>query len=400
MTEHGLIEEIAAKECERYELERNGFVADRQAMVRELSAGNTAALPAGCSLNEFSEWKSHLLNDWYSRKGFAGFFRRKVEKRCMSRLVKRLMQNELLRFRKKQTETTIDEELNVEEGRTVAFKLSSSLFTELYRKMCCGNVSFLSPGQLENSCTHTLRSLFPLKYPVLYERLSARDNEFWEEIWRLIRRFIHFLVIERRGKEDEETVKEVCMETVLSVQEQLERGRLRPIISARHLRNSLQMTGRNKFHEWLRAEEKKEAEMLLGEEGWLRIEQEKMEISTAENKKANSRFDYLLEVDEKNEYAVCCALADVLTYGSSRIYEELVGEKKDLAKTMLMLYVENRQYEDISRSLYGIVDETHLVNLRKSVSRGKEYLKKRMVTMIMAYKKKGEVPFVAEREVE
>ena len=61
------IEELVAKECERYELERSGFIADRQAAIRELVA-QTGILPESCSLIEFAEWKERLLNDWYTRR--------------------------------------------------------------------------------------------------------------------------------------------------------------------------------------------------------------------------------------------------------------------------------------------------------------------------------------------
>lgn len=136
------------------------------------------------------------------------------------------------------------------------------------RKPVGNGTLFVSPGQLETVCIDELSLLFPLTYPLLYERLTAKDNEFWEEIWRLIRRFVRFLVVDMGGKEDTEMIQEVSMETVLSVQEQMERGKLEQITSARHLLNSLQMTGRNKFREWLRTESRKREEILLSEEDW------------------------------------------------------------------------------------------------------------------------------------
>ncbi len=46
---------------------------------------------------------------------------------------------------------------------------------------------------------------------------------FGKKYGELIHRFVRFLVVEK-SREDEEAVKEVSMETVISVQEQLERG--------------------------------------------------------------------------------------------------------------------------------------------------------------------------------
>ena len=54
-------------------LEDSGFVTDRRAVARELSCERNAFLPNGCSLEEFREWKEHLLNNWYSRKGLRSF---------------------------------------------------------------------------------------------------------------------------------------------------------------------------------------------------------------------------------------------------------------------------------------------------------------------------------------
>lgn len=400
MTEHLLIEEIITKECERYELEKNGFVANRQAVIKELLSRQYPPLPADDSLEKFGEWKEHLLSDWYSQKGFAGFFRRKAEKPGMYRMVKRLLLNALSRIRKRQTEATLDDELKMEGGRTVAFKLSSAHFAELYQEMCCGSKLFASPGQLEQTCVDELRSLFPLQYSSLYERLTAKDDEFWAEVWRLIYRFIRFLVTDIRGKDDEETIKEVSMETALSVQEQLERGKLKPVESAAHLLNSLQMTGRNKCREWFRAEEKKKDEALFDEEYWSQLEQEDTGTPESETEAMDGRFGYLLEVDERSEYEVCCALVDVLNFGRGEVFDQLVGERKELARAMTMLYVENKQYEEIATVLYGASDGRSLANLRKSVSRGKEYLKKRMADLIITYKRKGSVPFVREAEEE
>lgn len=231
---------------------------------------------------------------------------------------------------------------------------------------------------------------------MLYARLTAKDNEFWEEIWRLIRRFVRFLVVDMGGKEDTEMIQEVSMETVLSVQEQMERGKLEQITSARHLLNSLQMTGRNKFREWLRTESRKREEILLSEEDWGKVEQAKEDRREVDTCGANRRFDYLLDIDEKDEYEVCCALVDVLSYGSGKVYGELVEGREELARAMLLLYVENKPYEEVVRILYNTSDTSKLVNLRKSVSRGKEYLKKRMADLIKLYKRKGEVPFATE----
>lgn len=396
MTNDQLIEEIVTKQCERYALEASGFVSDRLSVAKELSCCIHAPLPKDCSLKEFAEWKEHLLDGWYSRKGFAGFFRRKAEKHCMFGMVKRLLQNMLAAIQRRQTEATIDDELMVEKGRTIAFKLSSSLFTKFYHEVCCNGTLFVSPGQLEKSCIDRANALFPLEYASLYERLTVKDNEFWEEIWRLVHRFVRFLVLEK-SSEDEEAVKEVCMETVISVQEQLERGKLAQIASARHLLNSLQMTGRNKFHEWLRAEGKRSQEVLLEEEDWQGLECSDSVVSDSE--RLDGRFAYLLEVNDKSEYDVCCALVDVLGYGHGRVYEELVEDMEDVVQAISMLYVENKRYEEIAVALYGASGGRKPESLRKSVSRGKEYLKKRMANLIVEYKGKGCVPFEMEEEI-
>lgn len=58
-----------------------------------------------------------------------------------------------------------------------------------------------------------------------------------------------------------------------------------------------------------------------------------------------------------------------------------------------------KRYEEITWTLYGVSSGRKLDNLRKSVSRGKEYLKKRMANLIIEYKRKGYVPFVVGEEV-
>lgn len=396
MVDAWLIEEIVAKECERYELEKSGFVSDRRAVARALTAHSCAAIPEGCSPEEFAGWKEQLLNDWYTRKEFARFFRQRAEKKCMFGMVKRLLKNTVSRLRRKHSLLTIDDELKVEGGRTVAFKLSSSFFSELYPEICCNGTLFISPARLEEACVSRVQTLFPLTYPSLYERLSVKDNEFWGEIWLLIQRFVRFLVTEYKGSGEGETIKEVSMEAALSIQEQLERGKLKAIVSASHLLNSLQMTCRNKLRESLRTEEKKREEALLEEEDWLLLERQQENV--AEPDRVDGRFAYLLEVNEKSEYDVCCALADVLSYGSGEVYNALVDGMQEMVQAMSLLYVDNKRYEEIAQILYGEFNERQLTTLRKSVSRGKEYLKKKMTSLIVTYKRRGEVPFVMEEE--
>lgn len=405
MTDRLLIEEILTKECERYELEKSGFVTSRCGALEELISAkeaivsvNGSTLPPleGCSLKEFMEWRSQLLHCWYTRKGFAKFFIRKAEKCYMFRMVKRLFQNVLSSLRRKQTEATVDDELKLEEGRTVAFKLSSTLFAEMYPAICCNEAFYATPEQLEEVCVRRVYAMFPLRYSLLYERLTAKDSEYWEEVWWLIRRFIRFLVVEKERTDDEVAVEEVSMETILSVQEQLDKGRLEKIVSAGHLLNSLQMTGRNKFREWMRAKERKQDEISLEEDDVRWQESEYAEI--AETERLDGRFAYLLEVNVKNEYEVSCALADVLCHGRGEIYEQLADGMQETVKVVMMLYVENKKYEEIAQILYGEIDSKRLANLRKLVSRGKDYLKKRMVDLIVAYQRKGEVPFVKDEE--
>lgn len=51
----------------------------------------------------------------------------------MFRMVRRLSQNALSAIQRRYVEATIDEELKMEEERTVAFKFSSALFTKFYQ---------------------------------------------------------------------------------------------------------------------------------------------------------------------------------------------------------------------------------------------------------------------------
>lgn len=396
MTDRWLIEEILTKECERYELEKSGFVTDRRRAVEELIAAEGRVEAEKYSLKEFVEWKGGLLSKWYAKKGFAKFFCRKAENRTLFRMVKSLMYNMLSHLRREQTEPTMDDELKLEVGRTVAYKLSSALFVEIYTEICCRGAMYATPEQVEEACLSRMCATFPLKYAAFYKRLMVKDSEFWDEVWWLIRRFVRFLVMERTRTGNEDAVQEVSMETVLSVQEQLEKGRLKQIESTGHLLNSLQMTGRNKFREWLRAEERKQQEVYLDDEDERWQESEYMEMSGSE--RMDGHFAYLLEVNEKNEYDVCCALADVLNYRRGEVYESLVEGMQETARVMSMLYVENKKYEEIAQELYGAADSKRLANLRKLVSRGKEYLKKRMVELIVDYKSKGYVPFVCEEE--
>ena len=57
----------------------------------------------------------------------------------------------------------------------------------------------------------------------------------------------------------------------------------------------------------------------------------------------DGRFAYLLEVNEKNEYDVCCALTDILCYGHGSVYDQLAEGMQDTVRaiSMLMLRIRN-----------------------------------------------------------
>lgn len=389
-----LIEEIATKECERYGLEKNGFVTSRKAMSQALLAGKHVPIPAGDSPEAFRQWKERLLDDWYDGKGFSLFFRRKAAKRCMLDLVKRLYLNTVLRIRKNQSATTIDDELKLPSGRTVAFKLSSGLFSELYADLRSDESAFISPAKLEGKCVEQINSLYPLNYISFFKRLQKKDNEFWEELWLVIQYFLSYLMV--NVKREKEAVEEVSMDVALSFQEQMERGSLEKIDSASHLLHSLRKTCRNKLFEHLREDEKRQSESLLGEEEWQWVERTITSLDEKGQGKTDGRFIYLLETDEKNEYAVSCALVDVLTFGKGAVYEKLVAGMEDKVQLLAMLYLEGKSYEEIAWQVYGKCDQSQMASLRKSASRAKEYLKKRMVDLIIGYKRKEYVPFVKD----
>lgn len=397
MTQNSLIEEIVTKECERYDLEGCRFITDRRTVIREL-CGQVSGIPdAACSSEEYAVWKQQLLERLYSRQGFANFLTGNRNYGKVYTMTRRLMKNFILRLRRAYKADTIDDELQVASCRTVAFKLSSPLFTAFYPQVLNAHSFYASPGQLENRCEVLMQQTYPLDYSRFREQLQSKDNEFWEELWTLVRQFVSCLMVSRSSSADrEELIGEVSVESILSFQEQMEQHKLDAIATATHLLHSLRRTCRNKLHEFFYRQNKQQEE-LLDEAGWEQLTQTMDEMGSGSLlSSGDDDIVALLDVNEDDDYELSCLIVELLIRGEGVLYQQLIGTETEKVAVLMMHYIKQMSYEEIARQLYGTATSQSCSQLRQSTKRMKDYLKRRIRELVIQAQKGFFIP-TAER---
>lgn len=384
-----IIEEIINKECERYELEKGGFVSDRKELIRLVTDNYPKFPDSNCTQEYFENYKDKVLTYLYTQKDYATFFHRKRNDRFIHQLIKRLIKNSISSIRKENTKATIDQEMRLPRKRTLAFKLSATLFTKTYSNLFTTPVLFTTPEQIEHHCETSVKKLYPINYTRLMEYLKHRDDEFWMEIIYIVRQFCFYLTRhEQPGSLREELKKEIEMESILSVQEQMKKNKLCNLESATHLFYSLRTTCRNKLLEYYHRRTIQK-ENLLNNEDWDIIAQrsENNSLTDMYRMEFEDRFSYLQDLNPENDYELSCAIVDVLCHGKGKIYQLLVKQDDQKIAVLMMHSYEGKEYEEIAMKLYGYSNSMTCAALRQTVTRIKRQLKKRMKNIIQQFKK-------------
>lgn len=385
-----LIEEIVSKECERYELEKGGFLTNREEVILTLAKSPYADLKENYTLEEFCEWKETLLAQLYTQRNYARYFYRKQGSRYLFLLTQRLMRNLVENLRMTHAEKTLDNELHVSKRSTIAFKLSHRLFDDIYPGLWNKKAMITAPCQLETQCEASAQKIFPIKLPLLTERLQCNDREFWEEIVKVIKTLARYVTINQAwvNSNTEEIAEEVSREATLSLQEQLCSNKLDHLTSGTHLYHSLKVTCRNKLCEYFRFKSKQKEELLSDKE-WECLEATAiaLEETGSEGATMNDHFLYLQDLDVNNSYELACAIVDILRHGDGEPYRMLTAGQEEKIEVLLLHIYKQMSYEDIARQQYGELTSYEqrkaCDKLRQAASRAKKHLRERMKQIVL-----------------
>lgn len=391
-----LIEEIVRKECERYELEKGGFITNCEEVILTLAKSPYAELKEQCSLAEFKEWKEKLLIHLYTQRNYARYFYRKQGSRYLYLLTQRLMRNLATNLFQTNRSKTIDHELHVSRQRTVAFKLSNRLFADIYPTLWDKASLITTPSQIETQCEVSAHELFPIELPRFIDRLRRNDQEFWNEIVKVIKTIGRYVTINQAwvNHNIEEMADEVSMETALSLQEQICNNKLEHLTSATHLYHSLKTTCRNKLHEYFRAQSKQKEEM-ISEKEWEQLEATTHDQSDGGNRNEDDHFVYLQEVNPNNSYELSCAIVDILCHDKGELYKQLTKGQEEKTEILMLHIYKQLSYDEIVRQLYPELSPNEqrkaCDKLRQTASRAKKHLKERMKQLILEWKQKESI---------
>lgn len=384
------IEEVVRKECERYELEKGGFLTNCEEAILALAKLPIAEPKDGCTLEEFRTWKESLLAHLYAQRNYARYFYKIQGSRYLYLLTQKLMRNVTANLWLKHAGRTIDHELHVSRRRTIAFKLSSRLFADIYPDLWNRKVMITAPDQLETRCETSAQELFPIELPLFSERLQCNDREFWNEIVKVIKTLARYVTINQAwvNSNIEEIAEDVSMETALSLQEQLCDNKLEHLASATHLYHWLKVTCRNKLHEYFRFKSKQKEELLTDKE-WECLEATAAALEEVEPGSVgkSDHFMYLQDLDVGNSHELSCAIVDILRHKSGEVYRKLTAGQEEKIEVLLLHIYQQMSYEDIARQQYGELTAYELRKvcdkLRQSASRAKKHLRQRMKQIVL-----------------
>ncbi|WP_455640141.1 hypothetical protein [Parabacteroides sp.] len=379
--------EIIQKECELYRLKEFGLLTSvEEEADRLLSLHPEVGVEPFSDLERFKVWRKSVISFFYSLLGYTGFLKANKHKEVFSRFLLSLRKRQVKRMQEHWTEETIDSVLSVS-THTLAFKLSVMLSEEADRLLLPFIDSCPSPYELEERCHSFCRNYFPIDLEKLLLSLRKNDEEFWNDIYLLIKqiavRVTSYSLLTIQYKE--ETEQDTWSESSLLFREKVMSEAIPVFAGAAHFYNYIVRICQNKCHEVMRRNRQSEVSMADPE-----LEPDILSGGITDNSEIvmqNVDICWLSDIDVTCDYEVSTALTAVLWDKTEPWYTRLVQGIEDKVATLLQHYVEGMSYEQIVLlCTSGISKEEQKrmqARLRQDVVRVRKELKERFVRILM-----------------
>ncbi|EKN09324.1 hypothetical protein HMPREF1076_04353 [Parabacteroides goldsteinii CL02T12C30] len=384
MDRRSIVIEIIQKECELYRLKEFGLLfsveseADRLLGLLSLE-DDEPFKDIGC----FRIWRGKVISLFYSLLGYNGFLKQHKHDDAFTRFLL-VLYKRLLRWRKKSWKGETIDRFLATSPCSLAFKMSFMLAVEANRNLYRVIDRLQTPYELEDRCDMFCESFYPIDLGKLMELLRKDDDEFWNDIYMLIRdqvnRVTSYQLLSNQYKAEIE--QDTWSEASLLFHEKVVSDTIPDFESAIHLRNYIIRICQNKCYEMMRSN--RSQDVLVEDPATLRVLMETFEDETKDVSRSMDTFQPE-EIDVENEYEVKVALAVLLLDKIEPWYSRLVEGIEDKVETFRQHTIEGMSYEEIARlRTYGIIMTDHKLKacLRQEVSRVKVELKKRWLKLL------------------
>ncbi|NDV45988.1 sigma-70 family RNA polymerase sigma factor [Paludibacter sp. 221] len=364
------IREIIIKEDDRYHLSEYQFIHSREDIITEIC--NKEIVSVWEQEDDFSRLKTNVLNHFYSHY---------VTVENQFSITNNIPYNEqwfpviykdrlgaIHKYHAKHEIDTIDNEMEVRQGRTIAFKRSKALLQDIVTY--CKIKAIKIPENIEEKILEE----YPINAEKLTDRLEKEDKDLWDEIADYLKLIAP--KVPKNGRfyfPHKENINIRTGKYVGNAYESVKRlvtnGNAQEKKTGLEYRKFLYWTSVNAVSNALKKEN------VIKEHHHYTDSIDDV-FPPVKNHLQIEDYVLLYEVDVKNSREVTKALLDLLWNKKPvNIYHELVKGHEDRVQTFLMFFDEDMSYKEIAEHYNNTLTEE---KLRQDVSRLKKDLIKRL----------------------
>lgn len=383
------IAEIIRKECERYRLLEFGLLPSVEEGVGVLfPLYSSVEIDMLSDIESFVVWRKRVLKSFYEQIGYSQFLSRQKRKVSFGRFLF-FLQKRLLLIRWRQNEIPTLDDYLATPSRTLAFKLSTGWSEDNREVLWAALDKAVQPSEVEEGCRAFCEQRFPLTLDDVLRRLDKDDEEFWHEIYILLKKMAsgvtsHFGVSISYKKEIEQ---DTWSDASVWLHDKWKSGVLPLFETAAHFRNYMVRVCINKQFE---ANRRNRPQMAYISDADPEIETALARvIDCAEQMEAEPE---LTDMDDRNEGEVSRVLTSILWNRTEPWYSRLVAGQEDKVETLLLHYTEGKSYEEIAdmRGGDGTDERRHKLccKLRQDTVRIRKTLKERFIKLVSEHRLK------------
>lgn len=375
-----LLTEAFTKDIERYELDKIGFITNKQKETDILLRYIPRTFVSFTNVESYRQWYTGILQTYYQKKNFSGFVQNALQVPAFRKMVFRLMSG-ILKKRYECEATTETDSFLAYPGKTLSYLLCYEDFITIYTEHFTNSKSFETPASLNQYCTNLLSRLFPLSNEQILQALAQDKHIYWESICYRLKTLTESVTKTSIMTYKSDTIHDIWTETCLELKKAIKSGRIPSTADARSVLAYAAGIIKNKIKAFFR-KQKNDPYFLV--ENW------EQELSLKNSPEFSYEFKEIFnmqdffdlgDINSEDEYEVRKALSYALYYQDNPIHKQLTEGLEDKIEILIAHYVRKQSYEDIAQEKFGnLPPEQHkkeIDKLRQDVSRVKIKIKER-----------------------
>jgi hypothetical protein len=277
-----------------------------------------------------------------------------------------------------------DKELKVR--KTIAYHLSTLIFSGFFDDFRKSNVAFATPKELKQYFANMAKEIYPLSFFRFIAQLENRDDEFWNRVGDLLIKLSKLVTIPNissslyRDIADGEIVSESYLVIKQSVDEQKVRFN-----DALHFRKYSYQVCKNKCHEYMRKSRNHRTDSL--EDVFIQVEDETLPDSIVEKEE-----DILYDVNPDNPYEMAKLLSFILYHSEHPLYQTIVKGEEERVSLLKDIAIEGLSYDQVIEQRYRgkHLPESEHKKLNARMRQDYVRIKKKLITRLEDILKKNE----------